>query len=78
MKATKEVGIEMAAIDLRAHLRNVERSYYRDYLAATDGNKTLASELLGMHRPTLVARLKSLGMLEWIQTRKDKLGGGAE
>ncbi|MEM8985967.1 MAG: helix-turn-helix domain-containing protein [Pseudomonadota bacterium] len=43
-------------------LREVERPLIRQCLAATDGNKMRAAEILGLNRNTLSKKIRSLGL----------------
>jgi DNA-binding NtrC family response regulator len=61
--------VEWFSFNLKAHLKGIERDTYDTYLRATEGNKTLAARLLHMSRPTLIYRLRMLGMSQWIEDK---------
>jgi sigma-54 specific flagellar transcriptional regulator A len=54
-----EVGI-----DLPAWLREMERSLIVQALERTRGVRSRACQLLGIHRTTLVEKMRKLGLLE--------------
>ncbi len=63
----------MDQINFRKKIKNIEKDCLEQYLKFTKGNKVKAAALLGMKRPTLIARLKSLGMIEWMRKKTKDL-----
>lgn len=61
--------LDWVSFNLKTHLRKIERDTYNEYLTATRGNKTLAAHLLHMSRPSLIYRLRTLGLSQWIEDK---------
>lgn len=55
-------GREEARLSLKSARRHFERQYIRKVLEGTRGNQTQAAETLGLHRNTLVWKLRDLQM----------------
>jgi DNA-binding NtrC family response regulator len=66
--ATPATKLPASDLDLRRHLETVERELIGQALARTDGNRTEAARLLGIHRPLLYARMKALRLTARHQT----------
>lgn len=48
--------------DLKVYLKSAEKHLIHEVLRQTDGNKTAAAEMLGIHRTLLYRKMKLLGM----------------
>lgn len=70
------VRVPDEGIDFDLVLAGIERSLVEQALAKSGGNKARAAELLRMKRTTLLAKLKSLGMLP--EGSPPILGGGPQ
>ena len=65
-------GREEARLSLKKARRHFERQYIRKVLERTRGNQTEAAETLGLHRNTLVWKLRELKMREDYRVILDK------
>jgi len=57
------IGTQKQNLSLREAIQAFEKEFIQGVLAATKGNKTEAARRLGIHRNTLLAKTKELGIL---------------
>ena len=63
-QTTAQVSLPGEGMDLDGFLEKIENGFIQQALQRSQGNKTLAAELLNLNRTTFIERLRKKGMLQ--------------